>query len=86
MGAAPEVEVGGELGDEWFAAYREYRPVDDVAARAILIGSPAQAFATVRDDEGAVVGIGRLGLAAAWGGIAAMWVDPAARRRGIATG
>jgi len=85
VGASPEVEVGGELGDEWFAAYREYRPVDDVAARAILIGSPAQSFATVRDDEGRVVGIGRLGLAAAWGGIAAMWVDPVARRRGIAT-
>ena len=85
VGISQEVEVGGELSDEWFAAYREYRPVDDEAARAILTGSPAQAFATVRDDEGRVVGIGRLGLAAAWGGIAAMWVDPRARRRGTAT-
>jgi N-acetylglutamate synthase len=80
-----EVEVGSALSEEWFAAYREYRPVDDEAARAILTGSPAQAFATVRDDEGRVVGIGRLGLAAAWGGIAAMWVDPRARRRGTGT-
>ena len=31
-----------------------------------------------------MVGIGRLGLAAAWGGLAAMWVAPPARRRGIA--
>jgi len=85
VGISQQVEVGGELSDEWFAAYREYRPVDDEAARAILTSSPAQAFATVRDDEGRVVGIGRLGLAAAWGGIAAMWVDPRTRRRGTAT-
>ncbi len=85
VGDPPGVDVGGELTQEWFAAYRAYRPVDDEAARAILTGSPAQAFATVRDDDGGVIGIGRLGLSAAWGGIAAMWVDPAARRRGIAT-
>ncbi len=88
--AAPEVsgqqgvQVGAELTPQWFTAYRAYREVDDQAARAILTGSPAQAFATVHDD-GAVVGIGRLGLAAAWGGIAAMWVAPQARRRGLAT-
>ena len=79
----PSVEVGRELTQEWFAAYRAYRDVDDVAARAVLTGSPAQAFASVRDDDGTVVGIGRLGLAAAWGGIAAMWVDPTARRHGV---
>ncbi len=84
VGNPQGVGVSGELTPEWFAAYRAYRPVDDEAARAILTGSPAQAFATVRDDGG-VIGIGRLGLAAAWGGIAAMWVDPAARRRGVAT-
>ncbi len=92
VGDPQEVEVGAELTEAWFAAYRAYRPVDDEAARAILTGSPGQAFATVRDGggddehgDGDVIGIGRLGLSAAWGGIAAMWVDPAARRRGIAT-
>jgi N-acetylglutamate synthase len=84
VGVSQGVEVGAELTDEWFTAYRAYREVDDEAARAILTGSPAQAFATVRDDV-TVIGIGRLGLAAAWGGIAAMWVAPQARRRGIAT-
>jgi len=82
--AAPhEVVVGAELTEEWFTAYRAYRDVDEVAARAILTGSPEQAFATARDEAG-VVGIGRLGLAAAWGGVAAMWVDPRARRQGVA--
>ena len=85
VGDPQSVEVGAELTDAWFAAYRAYRPVDDEAARAILTGSPGQAFATVREADGAVIGIGRLGLAAAWGGIAAMWVDPAARRRGVAS-
>jgi ribosomal protein S18 acetylase RimI-like enzyme len=79
------VAVGGELSEAWLAAYRRYRPVDDVAARAILTGSPEQVFATATDAGGRVVGIGRLGLAAAWGGIAAMWVDPALRRRGLAS-
>ena len=52
-GNPQEVEVAGELTEAWFAAYRAYRPVDDEAARAILTGSPGQAFATVRDDDGA---------------------------------
>jgi len=84
MGDPAGVQVRAELTDAWFTAFRAYREVDDEAARAILTGSPAQAFTTVGDDD--VIGIGRLGLAAAWGGVAAMWVDPRSRRRGIATG
>ena len=79
-----EVEVGRDLTDDWFAAYRSYRAVDDRAARVVLTGSPDQVFATTRDAGGRVVGIGRLGLASAWGGIAAMWVEPTMRRRGVA--
>ena len=79
------VEVGEALTDGWFGAYRSYRTVDEVAARAILTGSPSQDFATALDERGAVVGIGRLGVADAWGGVAAMWVAPAVRRRGVAS-
>ena len=78
------VELGGSLTEEWFAAYRTYREVDEVAARAVLTGSPAQVFAAVRDPAGAVAGIARLGLSAAWGGVAAMWVAPHLRRTGLA--
>ncbi|MFL6079310.1 MAG: GNAT family N-acetyltransferase [Ornithinibacter sp.] len=85
VGDPHDVQVQAELTQAWFAAYRAYRPVDEEPARAILTGSPAQVFATVRDHDGGVIGIGRLGLSAAWGGIAAMWVDPTARRRGVAT-
>ena len=79
------VEVGEELTEEWFTAYRSYRKVDVVAARAILTGSPAQAFGTARNEHGDVVAIGRLAVAAAWGGVAAMWVAREARRRGVAS-
>jgi ribosomal protein S18 acetylase RimI-like enzyme len=73
------------LEDAWLAAYRGYREVDEVAARAVLTGSPAQDLATATADDGSVVGIGRLGVASAWGGVAAMWVAPHARRRGVAS-
>ncbi len=81
--AAPD--LSRDLTDEWLDSYRSYRELDEEAARAILTGSPAQVFATARDTDGAVLGVGRLGLADGWGGIAAMWVPPAARRRGVAT-
>ncbi len=73
------------LDDAWLAAYRGYREVDDEAARAVLTGSPAQDLATATTEDGTVVGIGRLGVASAWGGVAAMWVAPQARRRGVAS-
>ncbi|MGL5912498.1 MAG: GNAT family N-acetyltransferase [Phycicoccus sp.] len=71
-----------DLTDAWLAAYGSYRPVDEGAARGILTGSPEQVFATVSDD-GQVVGVGRLGVGAGWGGLAAMWVHPRARGRGV---
>jgi len=85
VGGSPSVVVGSELTDAWLAAYRSYRPVDEEAARAILTGSPEQVFGTATAAGGHVVGVGRLALASAWGGIAAMWVDPAVRRRGLAS-
>ncbi len=82
------VSTGTVLEESWLAAYRGYREAPEGPARAVLAGSPEQVFASATDPTvaaGEVVGIGRLGLAAAWGGVAAMWVAPAARRRGLAT-
>lgn len=75
--------VSPELTAEWLAAYGSFRDSDLELARTILTGSPVQAFGTAT-AEGSVVGIGRLGVSEAWGGIAAMWVDPGYRRRRIA--
>ncbi|MGL5851675.1 MAG: GNAT family N-acetyltransferase [Phycicoccus sp.] len=71
-----------DLTDAWLAAYGSYRQVDERVARGILTGSPEQVFATVSDDD-QVVGVGRLGISAAWGGIAAMWVRPRTRGHGV---
>ncbi|PRY60263.1 acetyltransferase (GNAT) family protein [Knoellia remsis] len=84
-GHAPDVavETGTELTDEWLEAMATYRRIDEVAARAILTGSSRQVFATVRDG-GRPVAIGRLGEGVGWAGVAAMWVAPTHRRRGLA--
>ncbi len=79
------VRTGEDLDEAWLAAYRGYRDVDEVAARAVLTGSPAQDLARATAADGTVVGIGRLGVASAWAGVAAMWVAPHERRRGVAS-
>ena len=84
-GSTAGVELTSELSPDWFRAYTAYRAVDDVAARAILTGSPEQVFALRRDGAGQVIAIGRLALADGWGGIAAMWVAPELRGQGLAT-
>ncbi|KAB7746268.1 GNAT family N-acetyltransferase [Nostocoides sp. F2B08] len=82
---APDVrvEVGARMSDEWYAALAAYRAAPRAAAQAVLHGSPDQRFALVRDAEGAVVAIGRLGVSDGWGGLGAMWVAPGHRRRGL---
>jgi GNAT superfamily N-acetyltransferase len=79
-----ELTTSATLTDEWFTAYEGYREAPPGPARAVLTGSPEQVFAAAVDEEG-VLGVGRLGIAATWGGIAAMWVAPRARRRGVAS-
>lgn len=77
------VQTDDALTDAWLACYESYRSTDAEAARAIMTGSPAQVFATALVD-GRPVGVGRLGMSGSWGGLAAMWVDPAYRRSGVA--
>lgn len=78
------VTTSTTLEDRWFDAYRGYREAPEGPARAVLTGSPEQVFASVEDGDG-VVGVGRLGVASTWGGIAAMYVEPRARRQGVAS-
>lgn len=84
--AAPtgsEVTVTPCMDDGWFEALTRYRAANRAAVSAVLHGSPEQRFVTERVGE-QVVGIGRLGVSDGWGGIGAMWVDPAHRRQGVA--
>lgn len=79
-----EVAVTESLEPSWLAAYARSRPLDPGVATAVLTGSPQQLFATAT-AEGATVAVARLSIAHAWGGLAALWVEPAHRRRGLAT-
>lgn len=79
---SPEPDAG------WLARYH-YRGQDPGSqpaghVRALLASAPWQAFAAVR-EEGRVLAIGRVAMAGGWAGITAVDVDPAHRRRGLAT-
>jgi GNAT superfamily N-acetyltransferase len=49
----------------------------------LLLSAPFQAFASVRRDGGTVA-IGRVAVAAGWGGLSAVAVHPGHRRAGLA--
>jgi GNAT superfamily N-acetyltransferase len=80
----PPVEVLPEPDLEWLAAYH-YRggPLPEVA-HAVLRAARRPGFASVR-EAGKTVAICRLAVDEGWVGITAVEVDPAHRRRGLAT-
>lgn len=80
-----QIETTERITDAWFAAYARSRAVSRPDGEAVLEGSPAQWFAAARSGGSTVVGVGRVGISSGWAGIGAMWVDPAARSRGIGT-
>ncbi|SDE59549.1 Acetyltransferase (GNAT) family protein [Auraticoccus monumenti] len=67
----------------WERAYARQRPGAPEAARQVL-GAAGASFARVEED-GRVVAVGRLTVDGGWGGLSCIWVDPALRRRGLAT-
>ncbi|MFF9484347.1 GNAT family N-acetyltransferase [Streptomyces sp. NPDC014676] len=88
---APVADLGGEpsgvvlsreADEAWLARYRR-KGVSEVALR-VLGGGPSVWFATVPGDD-APAAIGRCVVDGRWAGFAAVEVDPARRRRGLAT-
>jgi GNAT superfamily N-acetyltransferase len=90
---APEVEVLDHADPGWLADDARSRDAGAVA-RAVLEGPPETGFAAVRDPgSGLVVAKGRVARGRGtepgdqdWAGITDVWVSPAARGRGLATG
>ncbi len=79
----------------WWSVDGRGGPAEMAMAKRILVAAPAL-YATAHDDQGLVVGTGRLAMpnvegssgsvdSGRWGGIYSMAVLPEARRRGIAT-
>jgi GNAT superfamily N-acetyltransferase len=85
--ADPSVVVADQLDDTWLAAFRRYRPVDDLATvrRVLADEQGAAGFGAAYDEHGSMISIGRVHVAAGWAGVSALWTDPTARRRGRAT-
>ncbi len=77
------IDVTDEPPEGWLALFAARRGGDRDVARAILLGSPAQWFATAVDGD-VVVGRARLAVAHGWGGLSAVEVVPSHRRRGLA--
>ena len=81
---APQVELAGRPHDAWFALYRGGEG-STATGRALLTRHDRVVFATLRDDGGEIVAIGRGVVDAGWLGIAGVEVAGAARRRGLAS-
>ncbi|MFE1834285.1 GNAT family N-acetyltransferase [Streptomyces sviceus] len=79
---AEEVLLSREADDAWLARYQR-KGVSEVALR-VLGSGPSVWFATVPGAE-APAAIGRCVVDGRWAGFAAVEVDPALRRRGLAT-
>ncbi|MGY3203898.1 ribosomal protein S18 acetylase RimI-like enzyme [Streptomyces sp. TE5632] len=76
------VVLSREADEAWLTRYRR-RGVSEVALE-VLNGGPSVWFATVPGDP-APAAIGRCVVDGRWAGFAAVEVDPARRRRGLAT-
>jgi GNAT superfamily N-acetyltransferase len=82
-GSPAEVRLEGEPDDAWLARYRSGAGLDPVA-RALLARHERVRFASIRSGDD-VLAIGRGVIDADWLGISAVEVDPAHRRRGLAS-
>jgi ribosomal protein S18 acetylase RimI-like enzyme len=78
----PEVALSREADGDWLSRYRR-KGVSEVALRVLGAG-PSVWFATV-PGEGGPAAIGRCVVDGRWAGFAAVEVDPALRRRGLAS-
>ncbi len=81
---AERVALSREPGAGWLERYHR---TGDLAAAAlkVLTGGPSVWFAEVSGVDGAPAAIGRCVVDGRWAGLAAIEVDPALRRQGLAT-
>lgn len=95
----PAVTLGEELTGPWLETYRRTRATVPGATEAVLRGSPRVLFGSITPGGGlsqqlglraadaagtTPIALARLGIGAGWGGLGAVWTDPAYRGRGLA--
>ncbi len=96
----PALSIVEELEPEWLAAHHRTRATVPGATEAVLRGSPRVLFGSITPGGGLAqqlglraadaagttpIALARMGIGAGWGGLGAVWTDPAHRGRGLAT-
>jgi N-acetylglutamate synthase len=76
--------LDAEPGEKWLALYHYRGNALPPIGRRLLLSAPEQVFAAALDVEDTLVAIGRGSLGGGWAGLAAVEVDPAWRRLGLA--
>ncbi len=79
------VHIAARPDEAWLDACRQHGTPLPAGAPAVLTNAERVAFASVRDDAGAVVGVARGVVTDDWLGVTAVTVAEAARRGGLAT-
>ena len=95
----PAIAVVDELAPSWLEAYQQTRATVPGATEAVLRGSPRVLFGSIAPGGGlsqqlglrppdaagtAPIALARLAIGSGWGGLGAVWTDPAHRGRGLA--
>jgi ribosomal protein S18 acetylase RimI-like enzyme len=85
LSAGTAFRIDAVPDDAWLRMYHyrgqaEQPPI----IRKLLLSAEFQAFVSIRSD-GEAIAVGRLSIAEGWAGITAVEVDPAHRRRGLAS-
>ncbi|MEU4217673.1 GNAT family N-acetyltransferase [Actinoplanes sp. NPDC026623] len=81
----PPVELADTPSDAWYEMVAEHKGALPAVARQLLTGVPDVVFASVRDEAGGLLAIGRGAVTGPdrWLGISLVQTAPAARRRGL---
>jgi N-acetylglutamate synthase len=95
----PSLTLSDELTPAWLEAYRRTRATVPGVTEAVLRDGPRVVFASITPGGGlsqqlglrpadaagtTPIALARLAIAAGWGGLGAVWTDPAYRGRGLA--
>ncbi|MEU7902783.1 GNAT family N-acetyltransferase [Actinoplanes sp. NPDC049118] len=81
----PPVELADTPADAWYAMVAEHKGTLPAVARQLLTGVPDVVFASVRDEAGDLLAVGRGAVTGPdrWLGVSLVQTAPAARRRGL---
>lgn len=78
------VTMDAALSPRWLHAYGKQRSLTPGVSEQVLTGSPGRLFASTTAADGTITALARMSVHPGWAGISALWVDPGARRQGLA--